>query len=345
MIHFGKVKDCGPPTPPRRDDNAQSDWQQDEFECDDDDDMYEVPPCERPINVPQRPKEENVYLERPSKPTVPRRQAPPPRPNFTTQNMKPPAVDRSGKPGMKKKPACIAPSPESEEDVYLDPCEEQDSAEDLYLEPVEACSPPPRGTKMMPQPVLKPPPDRLSSVPGPAFKAVPEVAPRRFSLPKSLPAEKPLPPVNLKERLSTPDPPKLKNKPMGLLETSSGGGNVKTSTANRDWFAGNYNRKMAEELLLSVKRDGAFLIRNSSTQNSRQPYTLAVLYQQKVYNIPVRFLDDTQGYALGKEGKNKEEVFSTLDDMVSHHRNNKLLLIDSMSQAKHTTYLTNAAHP
>uniref|UniRef100_A0A8C6SJT8 Si:dkeyp-117b11.1 n=1 Tax=Neogobius melanostomus TaxID=47308 RepID=A0A8C6SJT8_9GOBI len=112
---------------------------------------------------------------------------------------------------------------------------------------------------------------------------VPEVAPRRFSLPKSLPAEKPLPPVNLKERKMNP-----------IFQ-------------NRDWFAGNYNRKMAEELLLSVKRDGAFLIRNSSTQNSRQPYTLAVLYQQKVYNIPVRFLDDTQGYALGKEGKNKEE--------------------------------------
>lgn len=55
-------------------------------------------------------------------------------------------------------------------------------------------------------------------------------------------------------------------------------------------------------------QDGAFLIRHSSAQSTRQPYTLAVLYQQKVYNIPIRFLEETHGYALGKEGKKNEEV-------------------------------------
>lgn len=55
-------------------------------------------------------------------------------------------------------------------------------------------------------------------------------------------------------------------------------------------------------------QDGAFLIRHSSNQSPRQPYTLAVLYQQKVYNIPIRFLEEMQGYALGKEGKKTEEV-------------------------------------
>lgn len=60
--------------------------------------------------------------------------------------------------------------------------------------------------------------------------------------------------------------------------------------------------------IFSLLQDGAFLIRHSSAQNARQPYTLAVLYQQKVYNIPIRFLGETRGYALGKEGKKNEEV-------------------------------------
>lgn len=61
-------------------------------------------------------------------------------------------------------------------------------------------------------------------------------------------------------------------------------------------------------LRFSLLQDGAFLIRHSSAQSTRQPYTLAVLYQQKVYNIPIRFLEETRVYALGKEGKKNEEV-------------------------------------
>lgn len=105
---------------------------------------------------------------------------------------------------------------------------------------------------------------------------------------------------------------------------------------NKEWFAGECNRKIAEDLLLRINKvnkhflfvpffcqfcsnspeflnfsssqDGAFLIRHSSAQNTRQPFTLAVLYQQKVYNIPIRFLEELQGYVLGKEGKKNEEV-------------------------------------
>ncbi|KAM6965462.1 lymphocyte cytosolic protein 2 [Aplochiton taeniatus] len=118
-----------------------------------------------------------------------------------------------------------------------------------------------------------------------------------------------------------------------------------TPKQDKEWFAGDCNRKTAEDLLLRINKDGAFLIRHSSAQNTRQPYTLAVLYRAKVYNIPIRFLDETQGYALGKEGKKSEELFSSLQKIISHHKNNQLLLIDSKSQAKHTTYLTHPARP
>lgn len=39
------------------------------------------------------------------------------------------------------------------------------------------------------------------------------------------------------------------------------------------------------------------------------------------------------------------QVFSNLDEMISHHKHNQLLLIDSKSQAKHRAYLTHPAHP
>uniref|UniRef100_H3C518 SH2 domain-containing protein n=1 Tax=Tetraodon nigroviridis TaxID=99883 RepID=H3C518_TETNG len=113
----------------------------------------------------------------------------------------------------------------------------------------------------------------------------------------------------------------------------------------KEWFAGDCNRKTAEALLLRVNKDGAFLIRHSSAQSSRQPYTLAVLFEEKVYNIPIRYMQELRGFALGKEGKTNEEIFSTLDEMISYHQQNQLLLIDSRSQAKRSAYLTHPARP
>lgn len=57
-----------------------------------------------------------------------------------------------------------------------------------------------------------------------------------------------------------------------------------------------------------LDQDGSFMVRCSTAQNARQPFTLVVLFNQKVYNIPVRFLKDSSSYALGKEGKKCEEV-------------------------------------
>lgn len=65
---------------------------------------------------------------------------------------------------------------------------------------------------------------------------------------------------------------------------------------------------MDNEAVFMSMQDGTFLIRHSSAQSTRQPYTLAVLYQQKVYNVPIRFLEEMRVYALGKEGKKNEEV-------------------------------------
>ncbi|XP_040011747.1 B-cell linker protein [Xiphias gladius] len=388
MSFFGKLKNLhsGPPAPPRRTDNkAGFGWPQDEFD-DEEGDMYEAPPCERPaMKVPQRQVEENVYLERTSSPAVPQRQAaPPPRlgkPSkplqraevfcYEPNTKKPPEIDRNEKPGRNKMmppppvrsvPAPV-PAPSTEEDVYLDPNEEQEDNDDLYLEPTAACAPAPRGLMRMPpspkaalvpspMPMMKPPVPRAKSnsfLPSlNEVKTAPSVEVRRATFPTKLPpptpSAKPPLPANLKEAKPSPA-----NHPMaGTKPVASIGGMRATKQSGNEgkgWFAGDCNRKTAEELLQRVNKDGAFLIRHSSAQNGRQPYTLAVLYQQKVYNIPIRFLGETQGYALGKEGKKNEEIFTTLDEMISHHRNNQLLLIDSKSQSKHTAYLTHPARP
>ena len=100
----------------------------------------------------------------------------------------------------------------------------------------------------------------------------------------------------------------------------------------KPWYAGACDRKTADEALtrsnkVSRRRsrrgerprpgpnlcatclcqDGAFLVRDSSGQDTQQPYTLVVFYNGRVYNLSVRSVAATQQYALGRE-KSGEEV-------------------------------------
>ncbi|XP_029296133.1 B-cell linker protein [Cottoperca gobio] len=369
MNFFGKLKNLhtGPPAPPRRtDDNDGFGWPQDEFD-DEEGDMYEAPPCERPaVKVPQRQREENIYLERTSNPVPPQRQAaPPPRPGkpskpqqrtevYDPKTKKAPEIDRNDKPGRKKMiPPAPDPAANTEEDVYLDPNEEQEDNEDVYLEPTAAWMPPSPKTTLIPSPIpmMKPPVPRAQSNSFLPYldelKTAYPIEARSATFPTKLPpptSVKPHLQASLKEaKTSLLNPPLADTKPLaspsGMRATKQSG------NEDKEWFAGDCIRKTAEDLLLRVNKNGAFLIRHSSAQSAWQPYTLAVLYQDKVYNIPIRFLEETRGYALGKEGKKNEEIFDSLDEMISHHNNNQLLLIDSKSQAKHTAYLTHPARP
>ncbi|KAK1804560.1 hypothetical protein P4O66_020043, partial [Electrophorus voltai] len=48
-----------------------------------------------------------------------------------------------------------------------------------------------------------------------------------------------------------------------------------------------------------INTNGAFLIRDSSTNAIAQPYTLMVLNEHKVYNVQIRFHGNDHGYSLG----------------------------------------------
>lgn len=288
---------------------------------------------------PRQQEEEDVYLERTSSnPGNPPPQIPAPRPvknsrwvpeieeqYFNPGAKKPPQINREAKPGngMKAPPPKRDPAPgrlpprrpapavQPEEDVYLDPNEGQgDGDEELYLEPNTTCPPSPRNAAKL-----------GVSLPSPG-------------------------PCSYRNPLPKPPLPRSKSK----LESQLDAANVtpvrsslSSGPEGCDWFAGSCDRKMAESLLYKINKDGSFLVRLSSAQGSKQPYTLVVLYKHKVYNIPVRYLETSRQYALGKEGKKSEELFSSLCDIIDHHRKNPLLLIDSKSNAKYSSFLTHAA--
>lgn len=66
-------------------------------------------------------------------------------------------------------------------------------------------------------------------------------------------------------------------------------------------------------------QDGAFLVRNSSMNTISEPLVLAIYYKKKVYNIKIRFSEDSNKYALGT-GLHSKDVSvqdSALQDFTS----------------------------
>ncbi|XP_025949942.2 B-cell linker protein isoform X2 [Dromaius novaehollandiae] len=162
--------------------------------------------------------------------------------------------------------------------------------------------------------------------------------------------EPPLPPFpsgvqkSLLQKPSTlPKVPEAANRSLGASPRSSF--SSVSSTADQDagvhskaWYAATCDRKTAEDALYRSNKDGSFLIRKSSGQDSRQPYTLVVFYNRRVYNIPVRFIESTRQYALGRE-KNGEERFDSVAEIVENHQRTSLVLIDSQNNTKDSTKL------
>ncbi|NWZ92959.1 CLNK protein, partial [Nesospiza acunhae] len=66
-----------------------------------------------------------------------------------------------------------------------------------------------------------------------------------------------------------------------------------------EWYVGEYNRHKAEKILLQKNTDETFLVRDCSKKSKAEPYVLVVYYGRRVYNIKVRFLEESQQYALG----------------------------------------------
>ncbi|XP_025116986.3 SH2 domain-containing protein 6 isoform X3 [Bubalus bubalis] len=105
------------------------------------------------------------------------------------------------------------------------------------------------------------------------------------------------------------------------------------------WYSANCDRHAAESALLRCQKDGAYTVRPSSGPRGTQPFTLAVLLHGRVFNIPIRRLADGRHYALGREGRNHEELFSSVAAMVQHYTQHPLPLLDRQSGSRQLTCL------
>ncbi|KAM5171861.1 SH2 domain-containing protein 6 [Mantella aurantiaca] len=112
--------------------------------------------------------------------------------------------------------------------------------------------------------------------------------------------------------------------------------NIRLET--KPWYGGEMERKEAEWTLRKVNKDGCFLVRHSSTQNQQHSYTLAVLFHDHIYNIPIRTAG-TLGFSLGKEGKRHEEVFPSVVHLIEHYQHEQLYLVNCQTSVRESTTL------
>ncbi|KAM7048153.1 B-cell linker protein isoform 2-T2 [Acridotheres tristis] len=209
-----------------------------------------------------------------------------------------------------------------------------------------APSPLPRGLKKTSNAVISPKPCLPPRETLTANEEKPTAPERRRNSNQGLPlpplpsgAQRPL----LQKSTILPKVPEAANRSLGASPPSST--SPVSSSADQDagvhsqaWYAATCDRKMAEDALYRSNKDGSFLIRKSSGQDSRQPYTLVVFYNRRVYNVPIRFIESTRQYALGRE-KSGEERFDSVAEIVENHQRTSLVLIDSQNNTKDSTKL------
>ncbi|XP_059516793.1 SH2 domain-containing protein 6 [Myotis daubentonii] len=336
---------------------------------------YELPPCEAlPVNLaPARHPgtvEESLYLDHsgllgPSKSPPP--QQPQPQPAMWMAALSLREAMKQGQSSGRRElsaPARVGPgsAKQCDEDIYLE-CEPS-SGEHLpapqipplrpqLLTPFSALviSPPHRHTLALDTHM-----DTHASTFGAGFPAWPQTPSSQDLMPPA-----PLPRTSSAVRRPSMAPEEAqggaanatsKAQPCNLLPAgrraslSSAAPTGRTSAAAEDgsllgqpWFSENCDRYAVESALLRCQKDGAYTVRPSSGSRGSQPLTLAVLLHGRVFNIPIRRLDGGRHYALGREGRNREERFSSVAAMVQHYMQHPLPLVDRHSGSCQLTRL------
>ncbi|XP_037354860.1 lymphocyte cytosolic protein 2 [Talpa occidentalis] len=100
---------------------------------------------------------------------------------------------------------------------------------------------------------------------------------------------------------------------------------------NEEWYVSYITRPEAEAALRKINQDGTFLVRDSSKKTITNPYVLMVLYKDKVYNIQIRYQEESQVYLLGTGLRGKED-FLSVSDIIDYFKKMPLLLIDGKNR-------------
>lgn len=117
-----------------------------------------------------------------------------------------------------------------------------------------------------------------------------------------------------------------------------------TQGMNPEWYIGQVTREQAESRLKRINMDGAFLVRDGSKGSPAQPFTLMVLYQEKVYNIQIRYDSTQQTYLLGT-GLKSTETFSNVEEIIENYKHLPLLLIDAKNRGSGQQNQCSLIHP
>ncbi|XP_074947980.1 cytokine-dependent hematopoietic cell linker isoform X1 [Phalacrocorax aristotelis] len=110
------------------------------------------------------------------------------------------------------------------------------------------------------------------------------------------------------------------------------------------WYIGEYDRHEAEKALLQENTDETFLVRDCSKKSNAEPYVLVVYYGRRVYNIKIRFLEESQQYALGT-GLRGDDKFNSVKEIIDFYKYVPIILIDGKDKSgiqREQCYLT---HP
>ncbi|XP_030721063.1 B-cell linker protein isoform X3 [Globicephala melas] len=320
------------------------------------DDSYEPPPAEQETRIVHRalPFTRGEYVDNRSS----QRQSPPfsktlpSKPNWPSAKARQaatlPAPTSLHKPQVPPRPKELL---EDEAD-YVVPVEDED---ENYIHPTEDSSPPSEKAPMVnrstkPNNFSKPasPPGTASGRKSGAWDskstsspAAPSPLPRAGK--KTATPLKTTPVVSQQNASSACEGFPEGGSPTvdGPLPSFSSNSNLSEQEADvhcKPWYAGACDRKSAEEALYRSNKDGSFLIRKSSGHDSKQPYTLVVFFNKRVYNIPVRFIEATKQYALGRK-KTGEEYFGSVAEIIKNHQHSPLVLIDSQNNTKDSTRL------
>uniref|UniRef100_A0AAQ4RUK9 SH2 domain-containing protein n=1 Tax=Gasterosteus aculeatus aculeatus TaxID=481459 RepID=A0AAQ4RUK9_GASAC len=123
---------------------------------------------------------------------------------------------------------------------------------------------------------------------------------------------------------------------------------VGQTNSEEDWYVGACTRADAEHALHLVNKDGAFLVRDCSTNTNGEPFVLAVYHEKKVYNIKIRFIVSSGKYALGT-GQRSSDLFDSVANIIKIHSIFPIMLVSGRTmprrQGPETCVLTFPRHP
>ncbi|XP_070608525.1 LOW QUALITY PROTEIN: B-cell linker protein [Erythrolamprus reginae] len=305
------------------------------------------PPCSVPLpstpdvyEIPEEEQKSSPPLLRMSKPLPPKPALRPsgghshersiPKESFTS--------DRNMLPFPRHRP-----SPKADPEVLgaqTDGNNSSNSAAEFKIPSVNVPSPFPRITKKQMTPAIPPKP----SLPDRDHLNIAEDKPIPAERRRGSSQDMPLPPIPSSIQKPLPQKPPILSRssepvnPIIRSRSNSFQTEQDAGVLGQVWYMASSDRKIAEEALYKSNKDGSFLVRKSSGQDSKQPYTLVVFYNKRVYNIPIRFIESERQYALGRE-KTGEEHFDSVAEIIENHQRTSLVLIDSQNNTKDSTRL------